>query len=131
MSQADNHSEHKRSRNHELGARGEALAARYLEESLGWQVLERNWRDGRRGEIDLVARDGGTLVAVEVKTRSGLGYGAPLEAITAMKAARLRRLLLSWMRERHPAAQSLRIDAIGITLNSEADPRIDHLRGIA
>jgi len=117
-------------RNRELGARGEALAAAYLE-GLGYQLLDRNWRSGREGELDLVARDGEEIVAVEVKTRSGTTAGHPLESITARKAQRLRRLLLSWVRERHPRAPGLRIDAVGIVMRSGEDPRIHHLRGIA
>ena len=94
-------------------------------------MLARNWRDGRRGELDLVVRDRDTIVAVEVKTRSGLGYGHPLEAVTARKSARLRRLLMSWVRENQPGQVRLRVDAIGITLRPGEHPRIDHLEGIA
>lgn len=112
-----------------LGARGEAIAADYLT-GRGFRVLARNWRS-RHGELDLVARDRGALVAVEVKTHSGTGYGSPLEAITARKAARLRRLLLDWLRAHPEHAGALRVDAVGITLLPDAAPRIDHLRGIS
>ena len=115
--------------NRALGAHGEDLAADYLER-LGYRVLARNWRT-RTGELDLVARDGDTLVAVEVKTRSGSGYGSPLEAITTRKMARLRRLLLDWVRERGVRGARLRVDAVGITVRPGAAPRIDHLRGIS
>ncbi|WP_336659706.1 YraN family protein [Leucobacter sp. USHLN153] len=115
--------------NQELGARGEALAAEYLE-GLGYRILERNWRI-RGGELDLIALESGTVVAVEVKTRSGDGYGSPFAAITARKAARLRRLLLDWVRSHEVGAGRLRIDAVAITLRSGASPRIEHLRGIA
>lgn len=116
-------------RNQQLGTRGEAIAAGYLE-GLGFRILERNWRN-RRGELDLIARDGDTLVAVEVKTRSGTGYGNPLEAITAQKMVRLRRLLLDWVRVAGMRGVQLRVDAVGITLRGEERPRIDHLRGIS
>ncbi len=112
-----------------LGALGESLAAEYLEEC-GYRILARNWRDGRRGELDLIVRDGDCAVAVEVKTRSGIGYGNPLESITARKAARLRRLLLAWARQSQPGTARLRVDAIGITLCAGERPRIDHLAGI-
>ena len=117
-------------RNRSLGARGEALAADHLE-ALGCEVLARNWRAGRQGELDLVVQDGGSIVAVEVKTRSGRGYGSPFEAITARKAARLRRLLHEWVRQHPTRASGLRIDAVAVILLPGEPPRIEHLRGIS
>ena len=67
--------------NKPLGDRGEALAAEHLVRG-GWTVLHRNVRLGHK-EIDLVARRGEVVAFVEVKTRGGLGYGHPLESITA------------------------------------------------
>lgn len=120
---------HNAEHNRTLGVRGEALAVEHLE-GLGYQILDRNWRYGRHGELDIVARDTYTVVAVEVKTRSGLKYGHPLEAITAAKATRLRRLLLAWTREHRPRAR-LRIDAIGIVMQPNGRPCLHHLKGIA
>lgn len=120
---------HNATHNRTLGAHGEALAAEYLEQR-GFRILERNWRN-RHGELDLIAEDHGTLVAIEVKTRSGTAYGNPLEAITARKSHRLRRLLHDWRRERALQRATLRVDAVGITVRSNEPPRIDHLRGIA
>lgn len=132
------------SHNRTVGARGEAIAAAYLE-GLGFRILDRNWHS-RYGELDLVVVDDGALVAVEVKTRTGLGYGHPLQAITQRKADRLRRLLLDWCRSSeanatgfvddtgHPARpwwEHLRVDAIGIVLHPGASPSIEHLRGIS
>ena len=71
------------------GTAGETAAARYLIER-GYHVLERNFRC-RGGEIDLIALDGGTLVFVEVKLRRTLARGTPLEAVTALKQARVRK----------------------------------------
>lgn len=113
-----------------LGSWGEQLAAEYLVAN-GCEVLARNWRAGRQGELDLVVRDRDSVVAVEVKTRRGLGYGTPFEAITAVKVNRLRRLLLEWVRHHRPAANALRIDAIAVTLISGSEPRIEHLRGVS
>ncbi|WP_028709331.1 YraN family protein [Propionicicella superfundia] len=114
-----------------LGKRGEDLAAEYLE-GLGWRVVERRWRCAA-GEVDLVAVEPGerpVTVFCEVKTRSGLGFGEPLEAITRAKMARLRILAAQWMRERHPRTMS-RVDGIGILLRPGWDPLITHVRGIS
>ena len=111
-----------------LGRWGEKTAAEYLE-SQGYRIIARNWRT-REGEIDLIAQHEDCCIAVEVKTRSGLGYGNPLEAITRLKARRLRRLLLSWARAERLGACRLRVDAVGITVRPGEQPRIDHLRGI-
>ena len=69
------------------GVDAEALAARFLE-ARGLTVLARNFR-ARRGEIDLVARDGDTLVFVEVRLRRSSAYGGAVESITPQKRARL------------------------------------------
>ena len=112
-----------------IGARGEAIACRYLE-SLGYDIVERNWRV-KTGEIDIIALQGRTAVAVEVKTRSGTGYGPPLEAITYLKAMRLRRLLAQWLRTHPEGWHSCRVDGIGITLRGQQPPKIEHVEGIS
>lgn len=112
----------------EIGARGETLAAAFLVRQ-GYALLAQNWRT-RQGELDLIVTKSGTIVAVEVKTRRSLSHGHPLESITARKCARLKRLLLEWVRSQQIPYPRLRIDAIGITLRDGEAPRIDHLRGI-
>lgn len=112
-----------------LGGRGEALAADYLV-AQGFRILATNWQS-RYGEIDLVAQDQGTLVAIEVKTRGGTGYGHPLTAITPRKAARLRRLLYEWANTHRSRFGALRIDAVGIVMLPGVAPQLEHLRGIA
>lgn len=108
-----------------LGRSGEDAAAAYLE-TQGYVIRERNVRT-RLGEIDLVAEKNGVIVIVEVKTRSGLGAGEPLEAITPRKAQRLQRLAAAYMAD-HGLSDSrdVRIDAIGI-LRQGSRERIDHV----
>lgn len=111
-----------------LGRYGEDVAARHLVEQ-GIVVLERNWRCDA-GEIDIVGRDGQVLVICEVKTRSGVGYGTPLEAVTPRKVARLRRLAARWLAERevHPAA--VRFDVVGVLAAGTGAAQVEHVRGV-
>ena len=109
-----------------LGRRGEQLAADYLVRS-GYAILDRNWRC-RQGEIDVVALDGDETVFVEVKTRSSVAFGHPLEAITTQKLARLRRLAAAWC-EAHPGRRrAIRIDAIAIIAPWGGAAQLEHLR---
>lgn len=110
-----------------LGRYGEELAAEHLRRQ-GLTVLARNWRCPR-GELDIIARDGSTLVVCEVKTRRGTGYGAPVEAVGPRKLRRLRELALRWLDEQQVHAPEIRIDVIGV-LRPQAGPTvITHVRG--
>jgi len=95
-----------------LGRLGEDLAVRHLREQ-GLTILERNWRSSG-GELDIVARDGDVLVICEVKTRSSVRFGTPLEAVTADKAARMQRLGYAWIRERGVRPREVRFDVVAI-----------------
>ncbi len=111
-----------------LGARGEAFAARYLEQA-GLRIVDRNWRCPS-GEIDLVAVEGTTLVIVEVKTRSSENFGHPLEAITTAKLERLYLLASRWARAHRLRFSGLRVDAVSILDDGSGRPVIEHLRGV-
>ena len=115
--------------NAELGRRGEQLAVDHLE-ARGMQVIARNWRC-RLGEIDIVARDGGDTVFIEVKTRTSHDFGHPFEAITPIKLARLRRLAIAWCEATDAAASRIRIDAVAVLAPAEAPALIEHLEGIS
>ena len=115
-----------------VGAYGERLAARYLVES-GMQILDRNWRCDQ-GEVDIVALDGTCLVIVEVKTRRSLVFGSPAEAVTAVKAARLRRLAGCWLaghRSLVDSVSDIRIDVVGVLRPSRGPAQIEHLVAVA
>ena len=117
-----------------FGATGELVAAHHVEK-LGWTIIDRNWRC-ELGEVDLVAVDPVTMpwpttVVIEVKSRAGVGYGHPLEAITHEKLARLRRLAVQW-RQAHPdSPRALRVDAISVIKRRGYAPLIDHRRNIS
>jgi putative endonuclease len=102
-------------------------------ERQGLQVLERNWRC-RLGEIDIVAAEAGanglTMVFCEVKCRSGLGFGHPLEAITFTKRRTLRQLAAVWMRQHRVKASAIRLDAIGVVLAAGEEPSVTHVRAV-
>ena len=115
-------------RNRSLGAYGEAYAARHLEQH-GMVLLDRNWRC-EAGEIDLVLRDGRVLVVCEVKTRSSLAYGSPLEGVTERKAERLRRLAERWLEVHAVRPDEVRIDLVGVLVPRRGGPRLEHVRGV-
>lgn len=112
-----------------LGRYGETLAARRLVEA-GMTVLERNWRWGRTGEIDIVARDGDVLVVCEVKTRRSGAYEHPMAAVTPEKAQRLRGLAEGWIHAHGGAPPGgVRIDLVGVVLPDRGAPVVEHVRG--
>src|ERR1700733_13773586 len=112
-----------------LGRQGEQLAADFLSKA-GLVILDRNWRCSQ-GEIDIVAADGPALVICEVKTRSGVRFGTPLEAVTRQKAWRQRRLAVLWLREHSALYDEIRIDVIGILRTGPDEFSIEHVRGVA
>lgn len=111
-----------------LGQQGEQLAAEYLQRA-GFRVLARNWRCSE-GEIDIVAADRRTLVACEVKTRSGTRYGTPLEAVTRKKLSRLRRLAVRWVLANGVLFDEVRVDVVEVLKDERGDFVIEHIRGV-
>lgn len=112
-----------------LGDYGEQVAAEHLA-GAGMQILERNYRCPL-GEIDIVARDGDTLVVCEVKTRRGRSYGSPLEAVTVRKARRLRRLAGYWLEAHQASPPSVRIDVVSVVVPRRGRPVVDRVAGVA
>ncbi len=113
---------------HELGREGERAAAAYVTAG-GMSVIARNWRC-RHGEIDLVAREGSTVVFIEVKTRRGQRLGSPLGAVTPEKVARLRRLAGAWLQDSGGHRGPVRIDAVGLLRQPDGNFAVEHVRGI-
>jgi putative endonuclease len=94
------------------GARGEDLAAAYLEKN-GYQIIERNYRF-ERGEIDLIARDGDELVFIEVKARRSSAFGSPLEAVTPQKEEQIKKVAEGYLYEHQIENQACRFDVVAI-----------------
>jgi putative endonuclease len=114
----------------QLGTMGEALAVDHLTR-MGLRILHRNWRC-RYGELDVIASDEAsrTVVFVEVKTRTGDGYGGLAHAVTERKVRRLRRLAGLWLAGQDERWAAVRIDVIGVRIGRRRTPEITHLQGI-
>jgi putative endonuclease len=110
-----------------LGAYGERVAAAHLVDA-GMAIVERNWRCDI-GEIDIVARDGDTLVVCEVKTRRGAEFGSPLEKVTPDKADRLRRLAARWIAHSGIHPLDVRIDIVAVVRSPRGAAQVEHVRG--
>jgi putative endonuclease len=110
----------------ELGRRGEDEAARHLK-SLGYRILGRRERV-LRGDIDIVALDGRTVVFVEVRSRSDTAHGHPAETVGRSKQRRIAELAAAYIRRHRLEDQSVRIDVVAVTFSAEPDgqPTIEH-----
>ncbi len=109
-----------------IGNKGEQLAAQFLLRK-GFRILERNYRTSR-GEIDIIAQKGRTLVFVEVKTDCTGGFGAPEGWVTSRKQRQIVKMALRYLREKDFPEIDPRFDVIGITLR-EGKPEIEHIEG--
>jgi putative endonuclease len=95
-----------------LGVKGEdAVAAWY--QAKGYEIVARNWRC-REGEVDLIVRNGRVFVFCEVKTRTSVAFGAPVEAVTMRKQLRLRKLAAKWLRESTERRGDVRFDVASV-----------------
>ena len=116
----------------QVGRRGEDLACAELVRQ-GMEVVDRNWRCSL-GEIDIVAAEVGdrgvTLVFCEVKCRTALGFGHPLEAITFAKMRTLRQLAAHWLRQHRVKATAIRLDAIGVVMPPGQEPSLTHVKAV-
>ena len=110
----------------EIGARGEAAAAAYLERC-GISVIERNWRTSA-GEIDIIAIDGDELIVCEVKTRTTVAQGTPEEAVSPAKQRRLMRLAEAYIAHAGIAACPVRFDVVSIRVLDEERALLRHHR---
>ncbi|GGG12512.1 YraN family protein [Paenibacillus abyssi] len=115
-----------------IGQLGEAAGAEYLL-SLGWTLVERNWRC-RSGEIDLIGHPPGEnnrLVFIEVRTRrSGGRYGTPAESVDYRKQARVRSIAQFYMNYYRVAERKVRFDVIAVTLDARLNiTDLKHIEG--
>jgi putative endonuclease len=109
-----------------LGKTGEDLACRELERR-GYAIVARRHRQ-RGGELDIIARDGPTLVFVEVKARDGHAFGEAGEAVTWFKRRRITQLALDYMVRHRLSDCPCRFDVVAIHFEAE-QPTIEVFQG--
>lgn len=102
----------------EIGIVGEQKAVEFLKKK-GFRVIARNWKAPRWGEIDIIAVEKDTLVFVEVKTRSGSGFGMPYDSVNYYKLKTLVRAAQLYKKENPNTPESTRIDVVSIVLGNK------------
>ena len=107
-----------------LGKEGERVAERYLQKK-GYKLVERNYRC-LGGELDLIVLDRRVIVFVEVKTRTGSGFGTPFEAVEARKQQRMIRAAQFFLAEKGLQQRDARFDVVGVSWPGR-EPVIEHI----
>ncbi len=111
-----------------IGEIGEEKAAEYLKK-MKYKILDRNYRC-RFGEVDIIARSNDYIVFIEVKTRSRVDYGRPIEAINSTKLNRILKTVNFYLAEKRMFDWDIRIDAIEVFLSSTKDIKVNHIENI-
>ncbi|PIZ71233.1 YraN family protein [Candidatus Peregrinibacteria bacterium CG_4_10_14_0_2_um_filter_43_11] len=114
--------------NQTFGKRGEEVAREFLKKK-EYEILATNFQK-QSGEIDIIAKKNGEYVFVEVKTRQGLNYGYPEEAVTPEKINRIIETGLQWLEENDIETENYRIDVIAIETNN-GKSKITHLENVS
>lgn len=112
-------------RNQQFGKSGERVAATHLKRK-GYRILERNYRNPL-GEIDIIAREKGVLVFVEVKTRSSARFGSPKRAVTPAKQRQLSKVALAYLKTTRQSHSPARFDVVSVC-TEEAAPAVELIR---
>lgn len=107
-----------------LGVKGENLAVKFLKRK-GYRIAERNYKTSV-GEIDIIAEDRGTLVFVEVKTRTDDSFGLPFEAVNPRKREKLRKVALFYLKNRCKKEIPARFDVLSIR-TTDGESTIEHI----
>lgn len=103
-----------------LGTRGEMLACDYLCQQ-DYRILEKNFRCPL-GEIDAIAEKAGRLRFIEIKTRSGAGFGRPEEAVHPQKQKKLTKLAMWYLKERKLSDTSISFDVLAVDWSPSVKP---------
>ena len=122
-------------RSDNAGAWGEGLAAAWLRDQRGFNVVARNWRRpaAKREEIDLVCRDADVLVFVEVKARAAGALVSGFHAVDARKKRALRRVIQGYLAQLRERPKTFRFDVVEVMLpvaGSSAAPHVRHFENV-
>jgi putative endonuclease len=109
-----------------LGRMGEEAAVRYFRRKR-YVIIARRFRL-LRGEIDIIARHGETIVFAEVKTRTGRGYGPPEEAVTAAKQAQIRKIAEGYLLKHRIPEVPCRFDVVSVLVAGGRASVVDHIQ---
>src|SRR4029453_10747974 len=109
------------------GAHGEKLACRLLRRK-GYKILYRNFKGRSGGEIDIVCRDGDTLVFVEVKPRPREDFGRPIAAVDREKQNRISRGGLNWLRMLDDPDILFRFVVVEVVIAEDVSPRLELIK---
>ena len=109
------------------GKSGEKIAQEYII-NLGYNILDTNWHYSKNSEVDIIAKDNNTIVFIEVKTRSTLDFGHPLEAIDYKKVKKIYIAALAYLKQTKEKYKNYRIDAISVI--GLENPQVDHIKNI-
>jgi putative endonuclease len=107
-----------------LGKEGERIAEQYLKRK-GYKLVERNYRCSA-GEVDLIVLDRRVIVFVEVKTRTGHGFGTPLEAVQPRKQRKMTQAAQFFLSQKKLHERDARFDVVGISWLGH-EPVIEHV----
>ncbi|OGW39904.1 MAG: YraN family protein [Nitrospirae bacterium RBG_13_39_12] len=108
-----------------LGNKGEDLAVKFLKQK-GYVIIMRNYKT-HVGEIDIIAKDGNTIVFVEVKTRTDATFGYPFESVTKRKREKLKKLALLYLK-RQGKEFPVRFDVLSIFYMDSGKKEIEHIK---
>jgi putative endonuclease len=107
------------------GQRGEEVAMAYLQEQ-GYRIQQQNYR-ARRGEIDIIAWDGPTLVFIEVKTNGQGAFGAPQARVDSQKQKKIVYTAMTYIQQQALQGVALRFDVIAVVLGRNGIPEVTHI----
>lgn len=108
-----------------VGKRGEEIAVKYLRERK-YAIVDRNYRC-KCGEVDIIARDGKTVVFIEVKTRRNDSFGPPQLSVTNFKQRQISKAALMYLSSKKLKDVPARFDVIAICLREQEKPLVEHI----